>query len=41
MHFSHVRVGCILYSADRLGLKVLPLFDQFRDALRARLRDIR
>jgi len=41
VNFSHVRVGCTFHSADRFGFKGLPLLEQFLDALRASLRDIR
>ena len=41
VNFSYVRVGRVFHSADRFGLKGLPLLDQFFDALPACLRDIR
>ena len=41
VNFSHVRVGCIFHAADHFGLEGLSLFEQFFDALRACLRDIR
>lgn len=39
--FSHVRLGRIFDPVDRFGLKGLPLLDQFQDALRTRLGDVR
>ena len=41
VNFSHVRVGCVLNTFDRLGLEGLPFFHEFFNALRACLRDIR
>jgi hypothetical protein len=41
VNFRYVRVGRIFHSLKRVGLKELPLFDQFCDALRSGLRDIR
>ena len=41
VNFSHVRVGCVFHTADRFGLKELPFLDQFFDAGRACLREVR
>ena len=41
VNFSYVRVGRILHAADRFGLEGLPLLDQFLDARRAGLREVR
>jgi hypothetical protein len=41
VNFRYVRVGRIFHSLNRVGLKELPLLDQFCDALRSGLRDIR
>jgi len=41
VHLRYIRVGRIFDSLKRVGLKELPLLDQFCDALRSGLRDIR
>ena len=41
VHFFNVFAGCFFHAVDRFGLEGLPLLDQFFDALRARLGDVR
>ena len=41
VNFGNVRVGCIFYTSDCFGLEGLPLLEEFCNALRACLGEIR
>jgi hypothetical protein len=41
VNFRNVGVRCVFHAADHLGLEGLPFLDQFKDALRVGLRDVR